>query len=189
VLVDVASLAVLGVTPVFNRVTVDTAAPAALGNALAQRFPEVRVEVRSAVRNQALEIFDRTFAITQALTVLALIVAAVGTYSALTALRLQQASSTRLLQAQGVVAAELRRIALIRAATMGGAAVLLALPLGIAMAWVLCAVINPRSFGWTVALQMPLTGWLPPLLLGLAAALLAGLLPAPREGGALEEAA
>jgi putative ABC transport system permease protein len=88
-----------------------------------------------------------------------------------------------------VVAAELRRIALIRAATMGGAAVLLPLPLGIAMAWVLCAVINPRSFGWTVALQMPLTGWLPPLLLGLAATLLAGLLPAPREGGALEEAA
>jgi ABC-type antimicrobial peptide transport system permease subunit len=55
------------------------------------------------------------------------------------------------------------------------------------MAWTLCTVVNPRSFGWTVEMHLPPSGWLPPLLLGLLAAVLAGALPAPREGGALHE--
>jgi putative ABC transport system permease protein len=66
---------------------------------------------------------------------------------------------------------------------------LLALPLGLAMAWTLCAVINPRSFGWSIELHLPVSAWLPPLALGLLAALVAGALPAPRERGTLHEAA
>ena len=111
-----------------------------------------------------------------------------GTYNALTALRLSQAPTARLLHAQGLSSAELRRISLARAGVVGGTAMALALPLGIAMAWTLCYVVNPRSFGWTVALHLPTFGWLLPLVLGLVAALLAGALPAPRERGALDEA-
>jgi len=191
VLVDVASLDRLDLEPRFTRISVDLVPgtdPGTLSGPLTAGFPGVSVESRQAVRALALDIFDRTFAITQALTLLALLVAVVGTYNALTALRLQQASTTRLLEAQGVDRGGARRIALVRAGTVGGVAVALALPLGLAMAWTLCAVINPRSFGWTVALDVPLSGWLPPVLLGLAAALLTGALPAPRERGALHEA-
>ncbi|MFU8817416.1 MAG: ABC transporter permease [Pseudomonadales bacterium] len=187
-LADIASLDALGLWPRFDRFTVDLQPQAELAERLARRFPEVELEARGAVRAQALRIFDRTFAITQALTLLALVVAVVGMYNALTALRLNQARTTRLLHAQGLSAAEARQISLIRSLVVGGIAVLLALPLGIAMAWTLCSVLNPRSFGWTVTLHLPLAGWLLPLLLGLGAALLAGAVPAPRERGALDEA-
>lgn len=192
VLVDVGSLTGSAVPAAVDRLAVrlrPAAAGAALAERLAARYPALEVESQTAIRALALRIFDRTFAITQALTLLALVVAVVGTYNALTGLRLNQAATADLLRAQGVTAAEVRRIALIRAGTVGAVAVTLALPLGIAMAWTLCAVINPRSFGWSVALHLPPAGWLPPLLLGLLAAVLAGLLPAPRERGALHEAA
>lgn len=192
-LVDLASLNRLEVAPRFHRLTVTLAAgsdPAGtLSERLAARFPAVEVDSATARRALALRIFDRTFAITRALTLLALLVAVVGTYNALTALRLHQASTAALLRAQGVTPAQIRRISLLRAGTVGGIAMVLALPLGFAMAWTLCAVINPRSFGWTVDLNLPVSAWLPPLLLGVVAALLAGALPAPRERGALHEGA
>lgn len=187
-LVDVSSLERLGVHPRFDRLTLHLEPGSDLADRLVSAFPDVRVESRSDLRALALRIFDRTFAITQALTLLALTVAVVATYNALTALRLQQASTSRLLEAQGMAAAQLRRIGVLRAGIMGGIAVALALPLGVAMAWVLCTVINPRSFGWTVTLSLPLAGWLPPLLLGMAAAVLTGALPAPRERGVLHDA-
>ncbi len=189
VLVDVSSLDRFGLAPRYDRLAVQLHGEGALATRLAERFPTISVEARATIRAIALRIFDRTFAITRALTLLALLVAVVGTYNALTALRLNQSATAELLRAQGVTPAETRYIALIRAATVGGMAIALALPLGIAMAWTLCGVINPRSFGWSVTLQLPVVGWLPPLVLGLAAALLAGLLPAPRERGALHDSA
>jgi putative ABC transport system permease protein len=188
-LVDLATLDALALAPHFDRLTVDLRPGAELAERLARRFPTVQVEARAASRAQALRIFDRTFAITQALTLLALVVAVVGIYNALTALRLNQAPTTRLLHAQGLSRGEARAISLIRSATVGALAALLALPLGIAMAWTLCTVINPRSFGWSVNLHLPLEAWLLPALLGIGAALLAGAVPAPRERGALEDGA
>lgn len=188
ILVDRSSLESLGEPARFDRLSVDSAAAEDLAQRLTERFPGLHVELRSALRHAALATFDRTFAITRALTALALLVAAVGTYNALTALRLQQAGTERLLVTQGAGVASLRRIVRLRALIAGAVAAILALPLGLAMAWALCAVINPRSFGWTVPVQLPAAGWLPPLLLGLAAAWLAGTLPAPREQGALHDA-
>jgi putative ABC transport system permease protein len=183
--VDDATLPALNVPLRHDRLTVTVVPSGAAGAALEERltaaFPMVRLESRQAVRQEALAIFDRTFAITRALTLLALLVAAVGMYNALTALRLQQAPTLALLHAQGLLAGEARRIGLWRCLAAGALAVGLALPLGIAMAWTLCAVINPRSFGWTVSLALPPSGWILPVLLGLMAAVLAGLLPAPTE--------
>jgi putative ABC transport system permease protein len=189
-LVDLGSLERIGVQPRFGRLTVDLhAGGAALAERLTRTFPRIAVESRIDMRAQALRIFDRTFAITQALTLLALVVAVVGMYNALTALRLNQGPTMRLLHAQGITVAERRRISLIRSSVVGGLAAVLALPLGIGMAWTLCVVLNPRSFGWAVDLHLPLAGWLVPLLLGVGAALVAGAVPAPRERGALEDVA
>ncbi len=193
VLVDAGSLAQLGIPRRVDRLTVTLGAGkgriAGLRDELLTRFPSVSVQSRAQIRATALDVFDRTFAIARALTLLAMIVAVVGTYNALTALRLHQAPTAVLLRAQGVTRGEIRRMALWRALAVGGMAVGLAAPLGVAMAWILCAVINPRSFGWTVALHFPVTGWLPPLVLGMLAAVLAGALPAPRERGSAHETA
>ncbi len=189
VLVDAGTVPRFGLTPRFDRLTVDLEAGSAVAAEMARRFPDVQVESRSEIRSRALEIFDRTFAITRALTLLALAVAVVGIYNAQSALKLQQAGTRRLLHAQGLSAGEARGLALLHAAAVGGVAVALALPLGLAMAWTLCQVINPRSFGWTVGLHLTWQAWLVPPLSGLAAALAAGALPAPREREAGHEAA
>ncbi|MFW6093083.1 MAG: FtsX-like permease family protein [Pseudomonadota bacterium] len=189
VLVNTDTVSRFGLAPRFDRLAVDLAAPGeALTARLAQRFPALSVQSRTALRAQALAIFERTFAITRALTLLALLVAVVAMYNALTAQRLQQAPVLRLLRAQGLDRREARRLALMRSGIAGAVAMVLALPLGLAMAWTLCHVINPRSFGWTVNLHLSWQAWLGPLLLGMAAALLAGALPAPRERGTVDDA-
>ena len=143
--------------------------------------PHVVVRQRAALRTVALDIFDRTFAITRALTLLALIVAVAGLYNAMMALRLNQRASTALLCALGLSAGEQRGLALLRGAALGLFAVILALPLGLFIGVVLCDVINPRAFGWSVALSVSTADWALPMALGLAAAVAASILPVPEE--------
>ena len=166
----------------YDRISVSGIAGAALENWLARNAPDVEVVARSALRSRALEVFQRSFAITRALTLLALIVAVVGLYNALLALRLNQRAGVRLLRALGLSAGEQRWLSTVRGAALGAIAMALALPLGLGMGWLLCELVNPRAFGWRIELSMAPSGWLPPVLFGFAAALLASLLPAPKEG-------
>lgn len=148
---------------------------------LAGYAPGVTLRPRERARARALEIFDRSFAITNALTLLALTVAVAGLYNAMVGLRLNRLATSRLLTALGLTAMEDRCIELVRALGLGAFAVLLALPLGVAMGAMLCDVINPRAFGWRIGLSMsaPALAW--PMALGLLAAVAAALAPAPRE--------
>ena len=67
---------------------------------------------------------------------------------------------------------------------MGLVAGLLALPVGVLLAAVLVFVINRRSFGWTMPLDVRPDVLLQGLLLAVVAALLAGFYPALRMAGA-----
>ena len=148
---------------------------------LAQFAPDAVVRQRAALRAAALDIFERTFAITRALTLLALIVAVAGLYNAMMALRLNQKASAALLRALGLSVGEQRWLALARGLALGLLAVVLALPLGLFIGLALCEVINPRAFGWSVALSISAADWMGPMSLGLAAAVAASILPVPEE--------
>ena len=97
---------------------------------LAAVAPGARVQQRDRARARALEIFDRSFAITNALTLLALTVAVVGLYNAMVGLRLNRLATRQLLASLGVTSAEERHIELVRALGLGLFAVLLAVPWG-----------------------------------------------------------
>jgi putative ABC transport system permease protein len=58
--------------------------------------------------------------------------------------------------------------------------VLVALPLGLGIGWLLCEVLNPRAFGWSIPFSVSAEALLVPAGLGLAGALLAGALPGVR---------
>ena len=148
---------------------------------LTRAAPDVVVRQRAALRAVALDVFDRTFAITRALTLVALIVAVAGLYNAMMALRLNQKASAALLRALGLSAGEQRWVALMRGGALGAFAVVLALPLGLFIGVVLCDVINPRAFGWSVALSVSAADWALPMALGVAAAVAASILPVPEE--------
>ncbi|NES01025.1 MAG: ABC transporter permease, partial [Symploca sp. SIO1B1] len=61
---------------------------------------------------------------------------------------------------------------------MGSVAGILAMPLGYALAWILIYVINVRSFGWTLQMQLAPSYFWQSLIVAVVAALLAGIYPA-----------
>ena len=134
------------------------------------------------LRKGTLEIFDRTFAITGVLQVLATIVAFIGILSALMALQLERARELGMLRANGLTPGQLWRLVLAQTGLLGLTAGLLAIPVGIALALVLVYVINRRSFGWTLDLAIDPAILAQAMLVAVVAALLAGIYPAFKMG-------
>jgi putative ABC transport system permease protein len=125
-----------------------------------------------------MRIFDRTFTITTVLRLLAIVVAFIGVLSALMALQLEREREFGVLRATGMTPGQVGRYVTMQTGVMGFVAGLLSIPLGLALAYVLIFVINKRSFGWTLQLEVAPAILGQALLLGLAAALLAGAYPA-----------
>jgi putative ABC transport system permease protein len=139
---------------------------------------EVEIHPTRSLREASLEIFDRTFAITSVLRLAAVLVALVGLVGALAALELERAPETALLRALGFTPGQTWGLATVQAAFLGLATGLLSVPLGLAQADLLIHVINRRSFGWSMPMQVDPWICLQALGLGLAAGLLAAILPA-----------
>ncbi|HPQ96350.1 MAG: ABC transporter permease [Thiothrix sp.] len=147
-------------------------------------LPGQRMVVRSnqAIRARSLQVFDRTFAVTQVLRVLVLVVAFVGVFSALMGLFLERGRDYAVLRATGLTPVQLRWLVTGQAALIGLLAGLLSLPLGWLLSLVLIEIINLRSFGWTMQLHFfPLVP-LQALLLSVLAALVASVYPVYRIG-------
>ena len=143
---------------------------------------DLSVQSNRTLREESLIIFDRTFAITNALRLLAVIVAFIGVLSTLMSLQLERTRELGILRSTGMTPRQLGTLTLLETGLMGTMAGVFAMPLGYALAWILIYVINVRSFGWT--LQMALQGkyfW-QALLVAVLAALLAGIYPALRLG-------
>jgi len=130
------------------------------------------------IYRESMAVFDRTFRITEVLRLLSVAVAFVGILSALMAVQLERRKEFAVLRALGLTRGQVSLLIMIESAVLGLLAALLAVPAGLAMAWVLTDAIQYRAFGWTMPFLMNATplGWT--LLLGVAAALLAGLYPA-----------
>ncbi len=158
------------------------AEPAAVEASLRTALEPAEVRIRSSVmiRTVSLEIFDRTFKITEVLRMLAAIVAFLGVLSALLAIELERAHESAVLRALGFSPRQLATNLLAQTGLLGLAAGLLAVPLGTALAGLLVYVINRRSFGWTMDLVVSGTPLIAGLALGVAAAVLAGIYPSWR---------
>ena len=129
------------------------------------------------LRREVLAIFDRTFAVTRALEGIAVAVAVLGVAHALAASAVERRRAFGLLRAVGASGGQIRRATLVEALLSGGAGVLAAIPAGAAFAWLLLAVINPQSFGWTVAADVPVLPLAGASALVLLASLAAGIGP------------
>lgn len=138
------------------------------------------VRANSTLRQDVLAIFDRTFAITVALRLLATLVAFVGVLNALFLLELEKQREVGILRALGLTGAQLRKMVFLETGLMGLVAGLLAIPTGYALSLILVYVINRRSFGWTLQMSVNPAVLLQGMLLALASAMLAGIYPAWR---------
>ncbi len=167
---DISSVAAF-VMPEADAKQVEDAVRAALSGAF------VRVQSNQALREVALVIFDRTFAITSALRVVAIVVAFIGILSALMALQLERTRELGTLRASGMTLPQLWRLTLLETGLMGATAGLLAMPTGLALSAVLIYVINLRSFGWTIFFSPVPEVYLQALIVSVFAALCAGVYP------------
>ena len=134
------------------------------------------------LRQGSIEIFDRTFAITGALRLLAVVVAFIGVLSALMSLQLEKTRELGILRANGMTPAQMWKLTLLETGIMGSLAGLFAMPLGYVLAWILIYVINVRSFGWTLQMQIQPSYFWQAGVVAVVAALLAGIYPAWRLG-------
>ncbi len=132
------------------------------------------------LRQASLEVFDRTFAITAVLRALAFTVAFIGVLSALMALQLERGRELGVLRANGLTPGQVWTLVTTQTGVMGAVAGVLAVPAGLVLAAVMIFVVNKRSFGWTLQMEVGPELLLQAVGLAIAGALLAGLLPAWR---------
>ncbi|OYQ31043.1 hypothetical protein CHU93_05515 [Sandarakinorhabdus cyanobacteriorum] len=149
------------------------AQPHAVQQALAAALPAaVRGQAQfgrpGEMRRIALQIFDRSFAVTYALEAIAILIGLIGVATSFSAQVLARMREFGMLRHIGVARGQVLAMLALEGAGLGlvGAAAGIALGLGLAI--VLVMVVNPQSFHWTMDLALP---W--PLLAGLAAALIA----------------
>ncbi|MDH5821731.1 ABC transporter permease [Luteimonas sp. RD2P54] len=139
----------------------------ALAARLQERFAlgSDRVVDQARLKGWASQVFERTFSATAALNSLTLGVAGVALFIALLTQGQGRLGQLAPLWATGVGRARLMQLNAAQAWLLSGLTLLLALPLGILLAWALVAVINVQAFGWRLPLQvfpgqlLQLAGW------------------------------
>nr|WP_305908028.1 ABC transporter permease [Methylomarinum sp. Ch1-1]MDP4520831.1 ABC transporter permease [Methylomarinum sp. Ch1-1] len=145
-------------------------------NALLKPYQTVNSE--KAIYRTSMQMFARTFKITETLRWLAATIAFIGVFSALMALQFERTRQLGVLRAIGMTPWQIARLIATETGLLGLLAGLMALPVGLLMAYVLITVVYKRSFGWTLTLHWDAQVLAQGMLLALMAALLAGVLPA-----------
>ena len=157
----------------------------ALTQAFRQQFSrsgEFMIYPNQSLRARVFEIFDQTFAVTYVLRTIAVIVAITGIFLSLTILITERSRELAMVRAIGGSATQVRKILLWETALLGVLAAVVGLASGICLSLVLTGVINRAFFGWTIQLAFPWRSLaLTPVWI-IAAAVLAGIVPAWRAG-------
>lgn len=138
----------------------------------------VDINTNRELRAFALAIFDRTFAITNALYLVSMTIAVLGVVSTLFALVIERRTDIALLRYVGLDRRGVRRMVLAQAAMVGVLAAALGTLLGVALAADLIFVINRQSFGWLIEWHSPGWFYLEAAVLVVCAALAAAIYPA-----------
>ena len=135
---------------------------------------------QAGLKARSLAVFDKTFVVTGALNLLTLGVAGFAILTSLLTLWSLRLPQLAPVWALGMTRGQLARLELARSLWLAAFTALLALPLGLVLAWVLLAVINVQAFGWRLPMYLFPADWLRLFGLALLAAGLAAAIPARR---------
>ena len=132
---------------------------------------------QATLKAESTRIFNRTFAVTAALNAFTLGVAGVALLTSLLTLSNSRLPQLAPLWAIGITRRQLAAIELLKTMSVALITTLLALPLGLLVAWCLIAVVNVKAFGWRLPFQVFPLQLLQLLGVAMAASLLAATLP------------
>lgn len=143
-------------------------------------LPRENMIDQESVKALSLRVFDATFRITGALNVLTLGVAAFAMLASLLTLGSMRLPQLAPVWALGLTRARLARLELLRTLMLAALTAVLALPVGLALAWTLLAVVNVQAFGWRLPMDVFPGDWIVLTGSALLAAALASLIPVRR---------
>ncbi len=135
---------------------------------------------QSGIKAISLQIFERTFTVTTALNILTLAVAGFAILMSLLTLATMRVPQLAPAWAMGMTRAQLGKLELLRAVLLAVLTAVIALPLGLALAWALLAVVNVAAFGWELPMYLFPMDYARLGVFALLAAALAALWPARR---------
>lgn len=149
-------------------------------NELDQRFTfgEGGLIDQEALKSLSRSVFERTFAVTLALNALTLAVAGIAMLTSLLGLSQARLPQLAPIWAMGITRRNLAGIELAKTVALALLTSVLAIPLGLLVAWILLSVINVEAFGWRIPMLLFPLDWLRLLALALLTAGLASLYPA-----------
>lgn len=152
---------------------------ASLKDALQRHFAldDSRVVEQARLKRWSTDVFNRTFAATAALNSLTLGVAGVALFINLLTLGQARLGQLAPLWALGVRRMQLVWLSLGQTLMLSSFTVLLAIPLGLLLAWCLVAVVNVQAFGWRLPLYVFPMQLLQLTVLGMLTSLLACVWP------------
>jgi len=143
-------------------------------------IPETQAVNQAGIKAISLAIFERTFTVTTALNVLTLAVAGFAILMSLLTLATMRIPQLAPAWAVGMTRSEIGRLELLRAVMLALLTALVALPLGLALAWALLAVVNVAAFGWRLPMYLFPFDYARLAVFALLAAALAASWPARR---------
>src|SRR5664279_250210 len=145
---------------------------------LAAAGRNILIFTNRSLRAEAIRVFDRTFAITYALELVAVVVAIIGIAGALLTVVIDRRRELGLLRFLGASVSQVRKIIFLEAGLIGLLANVAGLVLGVVLSLLLIFVINKQSFGWTIQIHWPVALLSAALTLVFLATVLAGFYPA-----------
>jgi putative ABC transport system permease protein len=158
---------------------VEPAAIPALMSALQEKFglDGRNLVDQATLKAESRRIFNRTFAVTAALNAFTLAVAGVALLTSLLTLGNSRLPQLAPLWAIGITRRRLAGIELLKTLSLALITALLALPLGLSVAWCLIAVVNVKAFGWRLPFHVFPLQLLELVGVAMAASLVAALIP------------
>ncbi|MDA0129012.1 ABC transporter permease [Vibrio sp. MarTm2] len=144
------------------------------------RIDSERIFDNSHIHKQAMRVFDRTFSIADTLGNITLVIAVFGIFFATIAGEVSRQKHISVLRCLGMSGRELVLMGSLQLFVFGAVSILIAMPLGIALANLVVDIIIKQSFGWTLELQFIPSAYLQTGLLAMMSLVVAGAIPVLR---------
>ncbi|MDU9003311.1 ABC transporter permease [Sedimentitalea todarodis] len=143
-------------------------------------LPTSAIVDQAAIKARSLGVFEKTFVVTGALNVLTLGAASFAILTSLLTLWTLRLPQLAPVWALGLTRKRLAWLEVLRSVALTALTACLALPLGLALAWVLLDVINVEAFGWRLPMHLFPLDWARLAVLALIAGGIAAVIPARR---------
>ncbi|MBA5761562.1 ABC transporter permease [Vibrio sp. 404] len=144
------------------------------------RLSSERIFDNGSIHKQAMSVFDRTFSIADTLGSITLVIAVFGIFFSTVAGEVARQKHISLLRCLGMSGKELILMGSLQLFVFGAIAIIVAMPLGLALAHLVVDIVIKQSFGWTLELQFIPQAYINTILLAIVSLVVAGAMPVLR---------